>query len=37
MTKAKLSQLKRIKNQLKMKYEDLLEEFIDYEWTKKTI
>ena len=35
--KSKLSQLKRIKKQLVKKYEDLGEEFIEYEWVKKTI
>ena len=36
-SKSKLSQLKRIKKQLVKKYEDLGEEFIEYEWVKKTI
>ena len=31
MSTSKLSQLKPIKNQLKMKFKDLLEKFIDYE------
>ena len=36
-SKSKLSQLKQIKKQLVKKYEDLGEEFIEYEWVKKTI
>ena len=34
-SKSKLSQLKRIKEQLVKKYEDLGEKFIKYEWVKK--
>ena len=36
MGKSKLSQLKPIKKRLIKKYEDLGEEFIDFEWIKKT-
>ena len=36
-SKSKLWQLKQIKKILVKKFEDLGEEFIEYEWVKKTI
>ena len=37
ISKSKLSELQRIKKHLVKKYENLGDEFIEYEWVKKTI